>query len=73
LLCDNTGMCSPGGLVLAGGAVVDGAALVEGPALVAGTAVGSLARWPPSQATKVSAAARARAASPPILGVCLVL
>ena len=52
LLCDSTGMRSPGGLVLAGGVVVDGAALVERPALVAGTAVGSLARWPPSQATK---------------------
>jgi hypothetical protein len=66
-------MRSPGGLVVAGGAVVVGAALVEGPVLVAGAAVGSLARWLPAQAAKASTAAMAKAASPPIRGVCLVL
>jgi len=40
---------------------------------VAGAAVGSLARWLPAQAAKASTAAMAKAASPPIRGVCLVL
>src|SRR5215218_8787915 len=73
LWCDSAGRRSPGGLVVAGGAVVVGAALVEGPVLVAGAAVGSLARWLPAQAAKASTAAMAKAASPPIRGVCLVL
>jgi hypothetical protein len=73
LWCDSARMRLPGGLVVAGGAVVVGAALVEGPVLVAGAAVESLARWLPAQAAKASTAAMAKAASPPIRGVCLVL
>jgi len=54
-------------------AVVKADAYGHGAVPVAGAAVGSLARWLPAQAAKASTAAMAKAASPLIRGVCLVL